>query len=126
MSNDDNENDEYNWNYGSIGRTIVFVIVASYVAWSAFLQLFWGDLTILATVSGNFSPDCLRNFATSKPIAETIAPPAPAPIADPSALIDPRHRPQLRACLGVANAYYSAVNRLGGDAYREAQQNAGC
>lgn len=35
-------------------------------------------------------------------------------------------RPQRRTCLELANTYYSAVHRMGGDAYRDAQQNSGC
>jgi hypothetical protein len=36
------------------------------------------------------------------------------------------HVVQRNACLSAADAYYSAVHRLGGDAYREAQAAAGC
>jgi len=34
--------------------------------------------------------------------------------------------PTRALCIGIANTYYSAVNRLGGDPYREAQAASGC
>lgn len=36
------------------------------------------------------------------------------------------HAAELRACKEIANAYHSAVQRLGGDAYRQAQADSGC
>ena len=36
----------------------------------------------------------------------------------------PWHLIQEKACLEIANTYHSAVNRMGGDAYREAQKEA--
>jgi hypothetical protein len=36
------------------------------------------------------------------------------------------HRPYLRACLEMANTYHSAVDRMGGDAYRAAQRASNC
>lgn len=35
-------------------------------------------------------------------------------------------RPLRRTCLELANTYHSAVHRMGGDAYRDAQRNSGC
>ena len=35
-------------------------------------------------------------------------------------------RPLRRTCLELANAYHSAVHRMGGDAYRDAQRDSGC
>jgi hypothetical protein len=32
----------------------------------------------------------------------------------------------LRACLEMANTYHSAVDRMGGDAYRAAQRASNC
>ena len=34
------------------------------------------------------------------------------------------HAVQKKGCLEIANTYHSAVNRLGGDAYRDAQKKA--
>lgn len=36
------------------------------------------------------------------------------------------HTVQRRLCKETANTYHSAVNRMGGDAYREAQRTNGC
>jgi len=38
----------------------------------------------------------------------------------------PWHVVQKNTCLGIANGYHSAVHRLGGDSYRDAQRESNC
>ena len=43
-----------------------------------------------------------------------------------SAYPSPWHVVHRNACLSIADAYHSAVHRMGGDAYRAAQRDSGC